>query len=169
MNKVEIIRKDLSPLQLKVAGVLIVLAISYKVLTWTFYDVSPIVYILGILAVFLIWTAKDIIIIDMENKLIREGFKILGLKYLDKTKYSGLEKIYINRVGTSETFRHLTRSIDIQHENYKAFLKTQDGNKYWIGVNSDKDKLINRLKSHNKILMTNIYDNSILADSIRVD
>jgi hypothetical protein len=105
----------------------------------------------------------------MENELILEGFKILGLKYLDKTKYSGLEKIYINRVDTSETFRHLTRSIDIQHENYKAFLKTQDGNKYWIGVNSDKDKLINRLKSHNKILMTNIYDNSILADSIRVD
>ncbi|HEY8935111.1 MAG TPA: hypothetical protein VIM65_07815 [Cyclobacteriaceae bacterium] len=168
MKQFEIVRKDLAPLQFKFFGILIFLAINYKILTFSFYNVNPLVFIIGTLIAFAIWTAKDILIIDFENNQIKEGFKILGLSYTDKMRFSGFEKIFINKVNTNETFRPLTRTITIHHENYKAFLKTYEGDKYWIGINSDKDKLIKRLKTLNENLKTEIYDYTV-QEQVRVD
>lgn len=168
MRNFEIVRKDIAPLQFKVFGVLVVLATNYKILTWTFYDINPLVFILGNLFAFVIWTAKDIIVIDFENNQIKEGFKVLGLSHTDKTKFSGFEKIFINKVNSNETFRQMTRTMTIQHENYKAFLKTHEGDKYWIGIDGDKDKLIIKLRAINENLKTEIFDYSV-PEQLRID
>ena len=160
MNKLEIKIKDLSPLWVKVISVVIFMATAYKIITLTFFDVSPVVYlVLNGIAV-AIWTGKELVIIDYENSVVGEGFRLLGITYLDKTKFSGLEKIYINSVRSSETFRHLTRSIDIHHHNYKAFLKTVEGEKICVGIDTDKDELIIRLKKYNEVLNVDIFDNT---------
>lgn len=160
MNELEIIRKDMAPVQFKVLGILIVLATNYKVLTFTFYEVNPWIFIIGNAVAFAVFTAKDILIIDFKNKQIREGFKVYGLRSTDKTAFSGLEKIFINKIKTSRNFNQMTRSMTIYDEHYKAFLKTFEGDKYWVAENSDKDKLINRLRSLNEELKVEIYDTS---------
>ncbi len=168
MRQLEIVRKDLAPGQLKIFGVLIVLATNYKLLTFTFHEVNPAIFIVGNLVAFAIWSAKDIMVIDFDKNVIGEGFKIFGLRYTDKTKFSTIEKIYINSVNTGETFRQLTRTMSIHHEGFKAFLKTIEGDKFWIAMNTDKDKLIRRLKKYNTTIMTEIYDNTE-REQTRVD
>lgn len=160
MNKIEIVKKDLSPLWIKIVGVLIFLATAYKMVTMTFFQVNPLVYIILNLMAVAIWTGKEIVTIDTRNGEIGNGFRMMGLSYLDKTKFSGIEKVFIKKVRTLETFRHMATTTDIRHEHYKAFLKTNEGKKICIGIHTDKDKLINRLKEYNKDLKTTIFDNT---------
>ena len=168
MRQFEIVRRDIAPIQFKVFAVLIVLATNYKILTWTFFDTNPLIFIIGNFVSFVILSAKDILVVDFDRKQIKEGFKILGLRHTDKTNFSGLEKIFINKINTSQAFRHLTRTMTIRDEMYKAFLKTDEGDKYWIGIDRDKDKLIKRLKVINEDLTTEIYDYTV-PEQFRVD
>ena len=160
MKQIEIIKRDLAPVFLKIIGVIIVLATIYKIVTMTFFEVSPIVYIITNAIALAIWTGKEIVIIDPEKKKIGAGFKIVGFIYLSWTHYSGVEKIFINTTNETETFRHLTRTIDINHRGYKAFLKTNEGEKICVGISTDKDKLIKQLKLYNISLGTEIFDNT---------
>ncbi|HTE33830.1 MAG TPA: hypothetical protein VK666_25790, partial [Chryseolinea sp.] len=107
MRRFEIIRKDIAPMQFKFLAVLIILATNYKVLTWTFLDTNPLVFIFGNLLALIILTAKDILVVDFDNSQIKEGFKVLGLRHTDKTEFSGLEKIFINKINTSQEFRQI--------------------------------------------------------------
>ncbi|HEY3387108.1 MAG TPA: hypothetical protein VGK46_11400 [Saprospiraceae bacterium] len=160
MKRVEIIRKDISPLWIKIIGVLVVFAIIYKIVTLTFLEVNPIVYVVSIAVAIAIWTGKEIVIVDLLSGQLGEGFKIAGFTYLNWTKFSGLEKIYINSTSSSETFRHLTRTIDIKHGQFKAYLKTLEGSKICIGISTDKDKMIKQLQKFNAELNTTIFDNT---------
>jgi len=154
MNKVVIIKKDIAPVWVKVVGVLIVAATIYKIVSLTFFDVGLQVYFILNLIAAAIWTGKEIVVVDMNKQEIGEGFRVLGITYLDKEKFSGLEKIFINRVNTSQTFTHLAGSTAIHDELYKAFLKTAEGEKICIGEDRDKDKLIARLNTYNTVLKT---------------
>src|SRR5688572_10740048 len=160
MKQTEIVRKDLSPLWIKIISVIIVLATIYKVVTLTFLDVNPIVYIITNAIAIAIWTGKDIVVIDAGKNRIGEGFRIMGFSHLDWISYSGVEKIFINTTNETETFRHLTRTIDINHRGYKAFLKTNEGEKICVGISSDKDKLIKQLKQYNRSIGAEIFDNT---------
>ena len=160
MKKIEIIRKDLTPLWIKIVGGLIVLATLYKIVTNTFFDVGPHIYLIMNLFAVATWTAKDVVIIDEANGEIGEGIKILGFGKFEWVKYSGIEKIFINRANSAQTFRHLAGTIDIHHVNYKAFLKTNEGEKICVGISADKDELIQRLKRYNAELNTTIFDST---------
>jgi len=160
MKQIEIIKKDLAPAWIKIVGVLFVLATIYKIVTMTFFNVGLLVYATTNALAVVIWTGKQIVVIDLEKNRIGEGIKILGLKYLDWVKYSGVEKIFINSTSETETFRHLTRTIDINHHSYKAFLKTNEGEKVCVGISTDKEKLIKQLKQYNSSLRTEIFDNT---------
>lgn len=160
MKRIEIIRKDLAPAWIKIIGVLLVAATFYKIVMGGFFDVSPLVYIISNVIAVAAWTAKDVVVIDVENCEIGEGFRLLGFGYYDWTKYSGIEKIFINRTNSAQTFRQLTRTIDIHHTDYKAFLKTYEGEKICVGIDPDKDELIKRLKEYNVKLKTTIFDST---------
>jgi hypothetical protein len=167
MKKVLVIKKELSPTWLKIVGVLIFLATLYKIVSLTFFTVGLHVYLIMNLIAVMIWVGKKIIVVDMNKQEIREGIRIFGNIYFDKYKFPGLEKIFINRVNSVQTFRQLTRTVDIHHQQYKAFLKTTDGEKICIGEDADKDKLIAELRAHNSVLKTFIFDNS-LAEPIQL-
>ena len=169
MNQMEIIRKELSPLWLKVIASIIFLATAYKMVTLTFFNVHPLVYIILNAIAMAIWTGKDLVVIDFDKGTIGDGFRILGITYLDKSNFTGIEKIFINRINMVETFRPLTRSVDIHHVNYKAFLKTFEGEKICVGISIDKDKLIEKLRDYNKVLKVNIFDTTQPQESVQVD
>lgn len=160
MKRIEIIKRDVAPVWVKIIGILIVMATIYKMVTFTFFGVNPLVYIISNALVVGAWTAKEIVVIDVERKEVGEGYKVIGLRHLDWIKYSGIEKVFINKTNSTETFRHLTRTIDIDHTNYKAFLKTNEGAKICIGISDDKDNLINQLKQYNVALRTTIFDST---------
>ena len=162
MRSVLVIKKDLSPTWVKIIGVMIFLATLYKIISLTFFTVGLHVYLIMNLLAVVIWVVKKFLVVDMDNREIREGFWILGNIYLDKYKFTGLEKIFINRVNSVQAFRQLTRTIDIHHQHYKAFLKTADGEKICIGEDADKDKLIAEVKAYNTVLKTVIFDNSLV-------
>jgi hypothetical protein len=161
------IKKDISPIWVKVIGSMIFLATIYKIVSLTFLDVSLHTYLIMNLIATAIWTGKKIVVIDINKMEIGEGFGFFGIVHLDKYKFSGLEKIFINRVNTAETFTHLARTIDIHHDNYKAFLKTVDGEKICIREHTDKEILIAELMSYNVVLKTAIFDTS-LAEPIQL-
>jgi hypothetical protein len=166
MERIEIIKKDISPLWIKIVGATIFLATIYKIVSLTFFDVSPLVYLIMNLIAVVIWTGKEVVVVDFAKQEIGEGFRILGLTHLDRTKFSGLEKIFINRVHTGETFRHLTRTMDIHHVNFKAFLKTTNGDKICVGIHRDKEVLIRRLRQYNARLRTSIFDTTSTEPTI---
>lgn len=156
----EIKVKDLAPLELKVFSVLVILAVNYKILTFTFDDVSPITYIICIAIAVGTWTIKSVVVVDQEKRIVGEGFKIAGLRYLSKYKFSEIEKVFVNSVSSGTTFRHLTRTMEIHHHTYKAYLKTVEGDKFCIAINADKDKLMGALQKYNQYIKTSIVDNT---------
>lgn len=161
MKRVLTIKKDVSPAWVKIIGLLIFSATLYKVVSLTFLDVGLHIYFISNLIAIVIWVTKKVIVVNMDTQEIGEGFGIFGINYLDKYKFAGLEKIFINRVNTVQTFTQLTRTTDIHHKYYKAFLKTVEGEKICIDEHTNKDKLIARLKAYNIVLETVIFDNSL--------
>lgn len=153
-------RKDLAPLQFKIFALLSGIAINYKILTFTFYEVDWIVFFMGAFAALAIWTSHNVIVIDREKQYLGEGFVILGIRYIAKTPYTAIEKIFVNKIKLRETFRPSTRTIEIHHEVYKAFLKTTDGNKFWIAEDTDKRELFKRLQELNRSLQTQLIDST---------
>lgn len=160
MRKIEIHKKDLSPLWIKIIGALIVLATLYKIITLTFFEVNFLIYIIFNALAIVSLVGKEVVVIDFQKKEIGEGYNVVGLRYLSKTRFSGIEKIFVNRVHLAETFWHMGGTKDIHHVRYKAFLKTADGDKICIGISADKDALIENLKRYNRNLKTTIIDNT---------
>ncbi len=160
MTRLEIVRKPLSPVWLKIIASLILLATIYKIISLTFFDVSLVTYLILNLIALIIWTGQEIVVIDFDGHKIKDGFRILGLTYLETTVFNGCERIFINKVKTAETVRHLATTIDVHHERYKAFLKTTDGDKICIGVSRNKEELITKIKLYNSHLRTMIIDNT---------
>lgn len=159
-NNIEIVTKDISPLWLKFIAVLIFVATNIKFVTLTFNEVNPLVFIIFNLIAFSIWTGREVVIIDLKNKMIKEGYKVLGILRTDKYQYTGIEKIFVNRVLTSQSFYRLATETRVHDEVYKAFLKTDDGEKFCIGEKRDKDELIKLLKGYNRSIKTIIIDNT---------
>jgi len=159
-GKITLKRKDLAPFQFKIFAILIGIAINYKFLTFTFYEVDWIVFFMGALAAAAIWTSQNVVVIDTVNRHIGEGFLIFGIRYIAKTPYTVIEKIFVNKITLRETFRPNTRTITVHHEVYKAFLKTSDGTKFWIAASADKQQLFESLGALNTILQTQLIDST---------
>ena len=155
MNKIVIRTGDLAHPTLKIICILIFLFSVYKLI-----NLSVLGLVLSVVAVGL-WTAREIVVVDFHKKIIGEGHWILGLSSLEKTRFSELEKIFINRVKSTTRMNHLIGSADITDYVYKAFLKTAEGEKFEIATGSDKDKVIRKLKEYNKVLKTVIIDSTL--------
>jgi hypothetical protein len=105
------------------------------------------------------WIAKEIVLIDISEKRMGEGFKVFGLRQINWIKYSGIEKIYINSVKTvGEDIYSLPNKVTVRDKVYKAFLKTTNGDKLVLIVDNDKDLLLKKLNELNKNLKTQIID-----------
>jgi hypothetical protein len=107
------------------------------------------------------WTMNKIVSIDFANKKIGEGVGIFGLRSLNWRKYNEIEKIFINSVNVvGQDVYSLPWSVTWKDKLYKAFLKTTDGEKILLMVNSDKDLILKKINDYNKIIGTKIFDNT---------
>ena len=80
-----------------------------------------------------IWFATNIIAIDMSAKSIFDGTWIMGFRVGKPIPFDSIEKIYINKVKTSQTTYSLAnnKSVVTNHE-YRAYLKTNSGEKFYL-------------------------------------
>ncbi|MEO8472530.1 MAG: hypothetical protein ABI477_10055 [Chryseolinea sp.] len=167
LRPIEINVRHLSPLWLKFIGLLIFLPANYKLITFSFSEINPFLLIVLNVIAFSIWTGREIVILDFDNRQIKEGYKILGLVVnADTYKFTGIEKMYVNRILTAQTVYQLSTSSTIHDQIYKAFLKTDEGDKFCIGQMRDKDKLIKALKRYNQTIKSTIIDNTLAEPSI---
>ena len=97
--------------------------------------------------------------IDISEKRIGEGVKIFGLKRISWTRYSEIEKIYINSVNTvGEDIYSLPNKVTVRDTIFKAFIKTTNGDKIFLMAGSDKDLLLKKLNELNIKIKTIIID-----------
>lgn len=155
MKKLEIRIGDLAHPTLKIICVLVFIFAVYKLITLSIAGI-----VLSVIAV-AIWTAKEIVVVDFDKGIIGEGYWILGVTSLEKTEFSEIEKVFINRIKATSRLNHLAGSTDYTHYIYKAFLKTIEGEKIEIAVGADKEKMIKKLKGYNKTLKTVIIDTTL--------
>ena len=159
-DRIEIIRQDVFGPWLKVVSFFIWIFTFMKIITGKFFELSIGTYIVINGLTILFWTTFEYVTIDMERKF-GEGYKVAGIKSVTKYRFDSLEKIFINHISTSKTFRQLTRTMTIRDGFYKAFLKTNRGDKIFIDIDRDKDDLLNRLRDYNTVLNTVIVDNTL--------
>lgn len=107
-------------------------------LTITLMDALPeplSIFIVIIIASLLpaIWFATKVIIIDEEHKTIFDGVWTMGKKLGEPANYDSIEKIFINKVKTSQTMYSLSnnRNVVTNHE-FRAYLKLSNGDKYLL-------------------------------------
>lgn len=80
-----------------------------------------------------IWFAAHIISIDPIEKTIHDGVWTLGRKFGKPEKFNAIEKIYVNKVRTKQTSYSLANNQHmVANTEYKAFIKTDDGSKYFL-------------------------------------
>lgn len=89
-----------------------------------------------------IWFSNKILTIDNSSKEIHEGYWIMGYKTGKPRKYQSIEKIFVNKVKTSQNMYsqanhgHTTSGVE-----YHAYLKFDNDEKVFLVSNGDEKKL----------------------------
>jgi hypothetical protein len=96
----------------------------------------------------------------MDKKVLSTSIRGLGLKLHTRRTFGYIEKVYINKVNTVKMLGgpRYSPEMALRNTNYKCFLKFDDGDKMFLDEDSDKERLITRLRSYNKLFKTSIFD-----------
>lgn len=117
------------------------------------YADRPFEIIMRILIPIAIWMFNDFLVIDMSKKRVVEGYSFFWIRLFPSRirDFSGLEKIFINEV---EGYWAGSKP------NYKAFVKTKEGDKFEIAVAKSKERVMAKASAINAVLQTEIVDNT---------
>ena len=108
----------------------------------------------------LAWTTYYILQIIAESKTIKEGYWIMGIKKLSSRKYAGVDKVFVNISKSSQrATSYGGQTATFQDQEFKAFLKTSDGQTVELISSKSEETLMNRLKPIQKKLETSIEKN----------
>ena len=108
----------------------------------------------------LVWSSFYLFQIIPEEKIVKEGYLILGLKKMEVQKYTALEKIFINSNLSSQTMHGRGgQSSTFTNREFQSFVKTTDGKKFELISSKSEEDLIKRLKPIAKKLALEIEKN----------
>jgi hypothetical protein len=126
------------------------------------------VFIFMFVLLFFLFTSRHQIEIDPESKTIHPHIWVMGYKIGGKKTFSGIEKIFVNKVKQSQKlytpFNYSTKyfgMIYIEENLYKSFLKFDTGEKMVLIENQDRDQLFEQLSRYEAILNVRVYDNTV--------
>lgn len=133
MKVVKINKGKAIAFHIRLAGVIIAIALCMKLLTIQPMNLAILLTIPFTMLVPAIWFAANIITIDMEKKEIHDGIWVLGRKFGRSESFSGIEKFFINKVKTSQTMYSLSNNQNIStNSEFKVFVKLDNGDKYFL-------------------------------------
>lgn len=108
----------------------------------------------------LVWSSFYLFQIIPEEKIVKEGYLILGLKKMEVQKYTSLEKIFINSNLSSQTMHGRGgQSSTFTNREFQSYVKTTDGKKFELISSKSEEDLIKRLKPIAKKLELEIEKN----------
>jgi hypothetical protein len=102
--------------------------------------------------------------IDTVNKVYREYTSFFYFfKNGKKIKYSGIEKLYINRANVTQRMysARTTQSSTFSNTEYNAYVKFDNGEKIQLLTKRNKETLLQELQKVAKSLNVPIQDNTI--------
>ncbi|MBV6645941.1 MAG: hypothetical protein KI790_10850 [Cyclobacteriaceae bacterium] len=149
------------PGQFRFLGTAIVIAFYY----WLFSLPYPFLVVpVGILFSFsipIIWSTRYILEIDVEKKLIHDTTWILGKKLGKPDSYERLNKIFVNKVNTSQRMTSYGGNVHTARDtSYTAFLLYDEHKKVELQTSKDKENLMSKVKAVADKLALTIQDNT---------
>ncbi len=94
----------------------------------------------------MLWFSFQILTIDPETKEILLGTYVMGYKFGKPKKYNSIEKVFINKVRTSQNMYsqanhgHTARGIE-----YHAYLKLDSEEKVFLASDKDEKRLEDKM------------------------
>ena len=108
----------------------------------------------------LVWSSFNLFQIIPEEKIVKEGYLILGLKKMEVQKYTSLEKIFINSNLSSQTMHGRGgQSSTFTNREFQSYVKTTDGKKFELISSKSEEDLMKRLTPIAKKLALEIEKN----------
>lgn len=101
----------------------------------------PLAIVLSFLAPML-WFSFQIITINTDTNEIHDGIWLMGYKTGKPKKFNSIDKFYINQVRTSQQmYSQANHGYTSRGIEYHAYLKLDDGEKYFLFSHRDEKKL----------------------------
>ena len=113
------------------------------------------------MVLFLAFRTRSVLIIDVHQGTVYRVVFPLNLKLGGHSRFKSIEKIFINQIRYTTRLpgTNLFDSRFIEYV-YKAFIKFDTGEKIELMASTEKELLVGRLFALNKVLKTEIWDNT---------
>ncbi|MEP1094483.1 MAG: hypothetical protein ABJG78_05205 [Cyclobacteriaceae bacterium] len=94
----------------------------------------------------MIWFSNKILTIDNDLKEIHEGYWIMGYKTGKRKKYKSVDKIFINKVKTSQSmYSQSNHGHSVKGVEYHAYLKYDEDKKLFLAGDPLEKRLENKM------------------------
>lgn len=152
------IRAETLPWQMKLLGVLLVLGAPAVIMTYWWLAIILAAAGVAILS----WHSGTEI--DHKNRTFREYNSCWFVRMGDREKFSGVEKIFINKAKVSQAMYtpHTANSSTMHYFIFDAYLKFDDGRKIYLASRKNKARLIKLLNPVVATLGAELSDNTVL-------
>lgn len=130
------------PLTFRFVGMLFVFGLIAYLINTLPETIAIIAAILLSLLIPLLWFSFQILTIDTGTNEIHYGTWLMGYKTGKVRSFGSIEKFYINQVSTSQNmYSQTNRGHTVRGIEYHAFIKLDDGEKYFLTSDKDEKKL----------------------------
>ncbi len=93
------------------------------------------------------WSSYHILQVIPEEKAIKEGYWVMGIKRMNRYSYTSLEKIFVTSGSNSQTIHAQSGiSTTTKSREFRAYLKTDEGEKYEILSVKSEQNLMKKLE-----------------------
>lgn len=155
MGKVMINQGTTFSLPFRVAGAGILMVIVVKIMQYLPETIAIPIAILLCFLVPILWFSSTILTISTETNKIHLGNWVMGFKTGKPKPFNSIEKFYVNKVNVSQTMNTRANSYTSNQVEYQAFLKLDDGEKYFLVSHRSEKKLEEKVAEIKKKLGIN--------------
>lgn len=133
MGKILINQGRSVPLTFRFVGMLVLMVGMFQIIQ-NVPETLAILLAIGLsLLIPMLWFSFNILSVNSDTKEVHLGIWVMGYKTGRPKKFGSIEKIYVNKVKTSQAmYSQANQGYLSKGLEYKAFIKFQDGEKYFL-------------------------------------
>ncbi len=159
-NKVKINQGRVLPWQFRFLGSVVILSFMFFALT-NFGEMTAIVCCIGLsMLVPVLWSNYYILVIDPKQMEISEIILVAGFQKRSTKPLGEISHIFVNAVAYEQRMASLSNRVHTRKlKQYKAFLKTTSGEKFFLLSATDLESMSNKLAPIRKKLNCEVINN----------
>ncbi len=129
---------------------LVAMGLVIALIVWIIQNLPEMIAILSAIAfsmlIPMLWFSFQILTINPESKEIHYGTWVMGYKSGKPKKYTSLEKIFINKVKTSQNmYSQTNKGLTVRGVEFHAYLKYDEGEKIFLDSDQDEKRLEDKM------------------------